>query len=67
MSVTRFAHNNNKMELAIAASIGSSIQMIILAVQRLIFSAQLLGVKMNLLFTPVEMMAIALTIVAIGN
>ncbi len=66
ISASRFARNNN-MDLAIEASIGSSIQMILLAVPLLIFSAPLLGVKMNLLFSPVEVMAIVLTIVAIRN
>jgi Ca2+:H+ antiporter len=66
ISATRFARNN-KMDLAIEASIGSSIQMILLAVPLLVFSAPLLGVGMNLLFTPVEVIAIVLTIVAIRN
>lgn len=66
ISATRFARGNN-MDLAIEASIGSSIQMILLAVPLLVFSAPLLGVEMNLLFTPVEVMAIVLTIVAIRN
>jgi len=66
ISATRFARNNN-MDLAIEASVGSSIQMILLAVPLLVFSAPLLGVKMNLLFTPVEVIAIVLTIVAIRN
>jgi len=66
ISATRFARNNN-MDLAIEASVGSSIQMILLAVPLLVFSAPLLGVHMNLLFSPVEVMAIVLTIVAIRN
>lgn len=64
ISAARFA-GNNKMDLAIEASIGSSIQMILLAVPLLVFSAPLLGVSMNLLFTPVEVMAIVLTVVVI--
>jgi Ca2+:H+ antiporter len=66
ISASRFARSN-KMDLAIEASVGSSIQMILLAVPLLIFSAPLLGTEMNLLFTPVEVMAIVLTIVAIRN
>ena len=66
ISATRFARNNN-MDLAIEASVGSSIQMILLAVPLLVFTAPLLGVEMNLLFSPVEVMAIVLTIVAIRN
>ena len=66
ISATRFARNNN-MDLAIEASIGSSIQMILLAVPLLVFSAPLLGVDMNLLFSPVEVMAVVLTIIAIRN
>ncbi|WP_052808285.1 calcium/proton exchanger [Methyloterricola oryzae] len=64
ISAVRFA-GNNKMDLAIEASIGSSIQMILLAVPLLVFSAPLLGVKMNLLFTSVEVMSIVLTVVVI--
>ena len=66
ISATRFARNNN-MDLAIEASVGSSIQMILLAVPLLVFTAPLLGVDMNLLFTPVEVIAIIVTIVAIRN
>ncbi len=66
ISATRFARNN-KMDLAIEASVGSSIQMILLAVPLLVFSAPLLGVKMNLLFTPFEVAAIVLTTVVIRN
>lgn len=66
ISASRFARNNN-MDLAIEASVGSSIQMILLAVPLLVFSAPLLGVQMNLLFTPVEVMAIVLTIIAIRS
>ncbi|MGH8550159.1 MAG: calcium/proton exchanger [Methylococcales bacterium] len=66
ISATRFARNN-KMDLAIEASIGSSIQMILLAVPLLIFSAPLLGEHMDLLFTPFEVAAMVLTIVVIRN
>ncbi len=66
ISAVRFARGNN-MDLAIEASVGSSIQMILLAVPLLVFSAPLLGVEMNLLFTPVEVMAMVLTIIAIRN
>jgi len=41
--------------------------MILLAMPLLVFSVPLLGVKMNLLFTPVEVMSIVLTIVTIRN
>jgi len=64
ISAVRFA-GNNKMDLAIEASIGSSIQMILLAVPLLVFSAPLLGANMNLLFTSVEVMSIVLTVVVI--
>jgi Ca2+:H+ antiporter len=66
ISATRFARNN-KMDLAVEASIGSSIQMILLTVPLLVFSAPFMGVNMNLLFTPVEVMAIVLTIVVTHN
>ncbi len=66
ISATRFARNN-KMDLAIEASIGSSIQMILLAVPLLIFSAPLFGEHMDLLFTPFEVAAMVLTIVVIRN
>lgn len=66
ISATRFARNNN-MDLAIEASVGSSIQMILLAVPLLVFTAPLLGVQMNLLFSPVEVVSIVVTIVAIRN
>jgi len=66
ISATRFARNN-KMDLAIEASIGSSIQMVLLAVPLLIFSAPLLGEHMDLLFTPFEVAAMVLTIVVIRN
>lgn len=66
ISATRFARNN-KMDLAIEASVGSSIQMILLAVPLLIFSAPLLGEHMDLLFTPFEVVAMVLTIVVIRN
>lgn len=66
ISATRFARNN-KMDLAIEASIGSSIQMILLAVPLLIFSAPLLGEHMDLLFTPFEVAAMVMTIVVVRN
>lgn len=66
ISATRFARNN-KMDLAIEASIGSSIQMILLAVPLLVFSAPLLGEHMDLLFTPFEVAAMVMTIVVIRN
>jgi len=66
ISACRFARNNN-MDLAIEASIGSSIQMILLAVPLLVFSAPLFGVGMNLLFSPVEVLAIVLTVIAIRS
>ncbi|MFM8332834.1 MAG: calcium/proton exchanger, partial [Candidatus Methylumidiphilus sp.] len=66
ISATRFARNNN-MDLAIEASIGSSIQMILLAVPLLVFAAPLLGTHMDLLFTPVEVLAIVMTLAAIRN
>jgi Ca2+:H+ antiporter len=66
ISATRFARGN-QMDLAIEASVGSSIQMILLAVPILVFSAPLLGVDMDLLFTPFEVAALVLTTVAIRN
>jgi len=66
ISATRFARNN-KMDLAIEASIGSSIQMILFAVPLLIFSAPLFGVHMDLLFTSFEVVAMVLTVTVIRN
>lgn len=66
ISTTRFARNN-KMDLAIEASLGSSIQMILFAVPLLIFSAPLLGEHMDLLFTSFEVVAMVLTVVVIRN
>lgn len=66
ISATRFARNN-KMDLTMEATIGSSIQMILLAVPLLVFSAPLLGEPLDLLFTPFEVMALVLTIVVIRN
>ncbi|BBL74282.1 calcium/proton exchanger [Methylomagnum ishizawai] len=66
ISATRFARSN-KMDLAIEASVGSSIQMILLAVPLLVFAAPLLGTEMNLLFTPFEIVSIVLTTVVIRN
>jgi len=66
ISATRFARNN-KMDLAIEASIGSSIQMILFAVPLLIFSAPLFGEHMDLLFTSFEVVAMVLTVVVIRN
>lgn len=66
ISATRFARNN-QMDLAIEASVGSSIQMILLAVPILVFSAPLLGEEMDLLFTPFEVAALVLTTVVIRN
>ena len=66
ISATRFARNNN-MDLAIEASIGSSIQMILFAVPLLIFSAPLLGEHMDLLFSSFEVVAMVLTVVVIRN
>lgn len=66
ISATRFARSN-QMDLAIEASVGSSIQMILLAVPILVFSAPLLGQDMDLLFTSFEVAALVLTTVAIRN
>ena len=64
VSTTRFALNN-KMDLAIEASVGSSIQMILFAVPLLIFGAPLMGTEMNLLFSHFEIATILLTSVII--
>lgn len=64
VSTTRFALNN-KMDLAIEASVGSSIQMILFAVPLLIFGAPLVGSEMNLLFSQFEIATILLTSVII--
>jgi Ca2+:H+ antiporter len=64
VSTTRFALNN-KMDLAIEASVGSSIQMILFAVPLLIFAAPLVGTDMNLLFSHFEIATILLTSVII--
>ena len=64
VSTTRFALNN-KMDLAIEASVGSSIQMILFAVPLLIFGAPLVGTEMNLLFSHFEIATILLTSVII--
>lgn len=66
ISATRFARGN-QMDLAIEASVGSSIQMILLAVPILVFSAPFLGVEMDLRFTSFEVAALVLTTVAIRN
>ena len=66
ISASRFARNN-KMDLTIEATIGSSIQMILLAVPLLIFSAPLMNVNLNLLFSPVEVSAVVLTIIIIRS
>lgn len=64
VSTTRFALNN-KMDLAIEASVGSSVQMILFAVPLLIFGAPLVGTEMNLLFSQFEIATILLTTVII--
>jgi Ca2+:H+ antiporter len=66
ISATRFARGN-QMDLAIEASVGSSIQMILLAAPILVFSAPFLGVEMDLQFTSFEVAALVLTTVAIRN
>ena len=64
VSTTRFALNN-KMDLAIESSVGSSIQMILFATPLLVFGAPLVGCEMNLLFSPFEIATLLLTSILI--
>lgn len=63
LNALRFARKD-RLDLAMGITIGSSIQMILLVAPILILAAPLLGQSMNLLFTPFEVAATVLAVVA---
>jgi Ca2+:H+ antiporter len=66
INAVRFARKN-QLDVALASSIGSSIQTALLAAPILVFAGLVMGQPMNLLFGQFQVVAIILAVVAINN
>jgi len=56
----------NKMDLALNIAIGSSMQVALFVAPILVFTSYLFGAPMNLLFTPLEVIAIAVSVAIVA-
>ncbi len=57
----------NKMDLAVNIAVGSSLQIALFVAPVLVFAGYALGKPMDLLFSPFEVVAIALAVLVVGN
>jgi Ca2+:H+ antiporter len=65
-AAVRFAQNDN-VELSLAATLGGAQQVALVVAPVLIFLSYAFGPPMNLLFTPFEVVALALAVVVVGK
>src|SRR5262249_18156573 len=56
----------NKMDLALNIAIGSSMQVALFVAPTLVFASYLFGPPMNLLFTPLEVVAIGVSVAIVA-
>lgn len=66
INCVRFARNN-KMDIALSSTVGSSSQMALLVAPILVFTGVAIGQPMNLLFCKFQVIAIILAVVAVNN
>ena len=66
INAVRFGRRN-QLDIALAATIGSSIQTALLAAPVLVFTGYAFGQPMNLLFGKFQVLAIIIAVVAINN
>lgn len=57
----------NRMDLSLSIAVGSSIQVALFVAPVLVFASYLFGRPMNLVFTLAEVMAVALSVAAVGQ
>ncbi len=56
----------NKMDLALAIAVGSSLQIALLVAPVLVFASYLFGTPLDLIFTPFEVAAVAISVLVVG-
>lgn len=56
----------NKMDLAIGIAVGSSLQIALLVAPVLVFASYLFGTPLDLIFTPFEVAAVTISVLALG-
>ena len=56
----------NKMDLAYGIAVGSSLQIALLVAPLLVFSSYLFGTPLDLIFTPFEVAAVAISVLIVG-
>lgn len=57
----------NKMDLALAIAVGSSLQIALFVAPMLVFYSRLLGRPLDLIFTPFEVMAVVLSVFVVNH
>lgn len=66
INCVRFARND-KMDIALSSTVGSSSQMALLVAPILVFTGLAIGQPMNLLFSKFQVIAVILAVVAVNN
>ncbi len=66
IAAVKFARRN-KMDLAVGSTVGSATQAALVVAPALVFAGHLMGQKMDLQFSPFEVLAIALSVMAISQ
>lgn len=56
----------NKMDLALGIAVGSSLQIALFVAPVLVFASYLVGTPLDLIFTPFEVAAVAISVLAVG-
>jgi Ca2+:H+ antiporter len=56
----------NKMDLALGIAVGSSLQIALLVAPVLVFASYLFGTPLDLIFTPFEVAAVAISVLVVG-
>ena len=56
----------NKMDLALGIAVGSSLQIALFVAPVLVFASYLVGMPLDLLFTPFEVAAVTISVLAVG-
>ena len=57
----------NKMDLALAIAVGSSLQIALFVAPALVFYSRMIGQPMDLIFTPFEVMAVVLSVLVVNH
>jgi Ca2+:H+ antiporter len=56
----------NKMDLAFGIAVGSSLQIALLVAPVLVFASYVVGTPLDLMFTPFEVAAVAISVIIVG-